>query len=533
MVEESLSLLSFLQQEEITTADAFLQAALKRIVAAYDNVQAAAVHRAEGSRMSVWAAAPDTTEDLTTNPTLPRVLETGAPTMDETQQQILVPLRDKSSAFAVLLLTYEGEPPLLAHVMNLANQLSIGVQHLQILEARERAATMMRHFNDWIVASSADRDEQSVLERSAQILKQATRAERVAIATLQDDQHEPVFTVQAAVPLQLMATKIVDPQRQIVRLLTEEQQALQVDDVTRKRIPATLLQFIDLLENESAFIFPMFDSQNQLLGLCIMACEMYHMPEDLLAMAQTIVSQMTINVQKSRLLRETQTQAAQMQRLTTFAEAMQASLHMPDLLEILLERLPYLIPVDYAAVLIYDRKAEALRVPGLLHDGHPSVSPPGAIVEPDSDTVAEHVWKTQEAIWINALQDTWTWQHPYISSLQTMLVSPLTSNGVRIGVLEIGSMHSNRYSQMDMVAFEQISNQLAIGLANAEAYFQSQQLARNKILANDIVGKLQRQMEVEDILRITATELGQALGARRARIRLGMMPQQKNGEQDS
>lgn len=533
MYEEPLSLLSFLQHEEITTADAFLQAALKRIVAAYENIHAAAVHRAEGSRMSVWVAVPDAAEEVATSSAVSRVLDSGAPTMDEKLQQVVVPLRDKSNAFAVLLITYVGEPPLLANIMNLASQLSIGVQHLQILEARERAAMMMRHFNDWIVQSSADRDENSILQRSAHILKQASQAEKIAIAILEDHQHEPVFTVQSAVPGQLTENKFTDPERKIVRLLKEEQQFISVDDVTIRHYPPTLREFIETLHTPAVFLFPMFDSQNEVLGICIMGCAMHAMPEDLLAMAQTIVSQMTINIQKARLMRETQNQAAQMQRLTTFAAAMQASLHTPDLLNIFLERLPYLLLTDYAAVMIYDRKAGALRVPGLLQQGNASVALPGALLDPESDTIAQQVWTSQEAIWINALQDTWTWQHPYISSIQTMLVAPLSSNGVRLGVLEIGSEIANRYSQTDMVAFEQVSNQLAIGLANAEAYFQSQQLARNKMLANDIVGKLQRQMEVEDILRITATELGQALGARRARIRLGMVPQQKNGEQDS
>ncbi|MCA9913178.1 MAG: GAF domain-containing protein, partial [Anaerolineae bacterium] len=496
-------------------------------------VRTAAVHRAEGSRMMVWVAVPDTDEIPTTSTTLPHVLESSAPTMDEQLQQMMIPLRDQSSTFAVLLVTYDGEPPHLATMMNLASQLSIGVTHLQILEARERAAMMMRHFNDWIVQSSADRDERSILERSAHILKQATQVGQVAILTLQDQQHDPLFTVQAAVPLQLLATQFIDPDREVIHLLTQSEQSIHIDTTLMQSLPQPLNSLVASLDVPGVRIFPMIDSQSELLGMCVLACQSYDMPQDMMAMAQTIVSQTTLNLQKTRLLQASQKQAAQMQRLTTFAEAMQASLHMPDLLAILLERLPYLLPVDYAAVLIYDRKAEALRVPGLLQQGNPSVSPPGMILEPDSDTIAEHVWTTQEAIWINALQENWTWHHPYISSLQTILAAPLTSNGVRIGVLEIGSERANRYSQMDMVAFEQISNQLAIGLSNAEAYFQSQQLARNKMLANDIVGKLQRQMEVEDILRITATELGQALGARRARIRLGMVPQQKNGEQDS
>jgi GAF domain-containing protein len=275
----------------------------------------------------------------------------------------------------------------------------------------------------------------------------------------------------------------------------------------------------------------MYDAQNTLLGMVILAYSAGSVQEERLRMVQAIVVQLTMNLQKSRLLRESQNQAAQMQRLTTFSEAMQATLRTSELLSILLERLPYLLPVDYCAVLLYDRKVGQLRVAALSHQGENDVTLPGTLLEAGSDTIAQHIWETQEAIWINALQDTWTWKHPFITNLQTILAAPLTTNGVRIGVLELGSEQANRYSQMDMVTFEQVSTQLSVGLSNAEAYSQSQQLARNKMLANDIVAQLQRQMEVEDILRITATELGQALGATRARVRLGF-DTRKEGDTD-
>jgi GAF domain-containing protein len=67
-----------------------------------------------------------------------------------------------------------------------------------------------------------------------------------------------------------------------------------------------------------------------------------------------------------------------------------------------------------------------------------------------------------------------------------------------------------------------MSNQLAVAIANAETYSQSQKLARNKVLANEIIAQLQRQTDVNSILSVTAQELGKALGAKHARIRLGM-----------
>ncbi len=536
MYEESLSLIPFLQHEDISSSEAFLQAALRHIVASIASVYRAAVYCQDESATVITRAqaqAADAPTELATPSSFLSTLQAGIPGLDEARHQIYAPLRAQGEEYGLLVLMYDGDAPTLPRVIDLASQLAFGLQHLEMQRTRDHATAMMRTFNDWILQSNQERDERAVLTKAAAILRDATNSHKVAIALLVDRQAEPYFAVEAALPQEYVGATLLDSERAVIRMFTENQEALIVDTTQdNPHLPQVLVSHLESLDTPTIVVFPMFDAQNTLLGIVALAFQQNRLRDEMMGMAQTIVAQLTMNLQKSRLLRETQNQAAQMQRLTTFSEAMQASLHTPELLAILLERLPYLLPVDYAAVLLYDRKAEGLRVAALSQQGENSVATPGTLLEPESNTIAEHTWKTQEALWINALQDTWTWQHPFISHLQTILAAPLTSNGVRIGVLEIGSEHSNQYSQTDMVAFEQVSSQLAVGLANAEAYAHSQQVARNKMLANDIVAQLQRQMEVEDILRITASELGQALGASRARIRLGY-DTRKKGENDS
>jgi GAF domain-containing protein len=87
---------------------------------------------------------------------------------------------------------------------------------------------------------------------------------------------------------------------------------------------------------------------------------------------------------------------------------------------------------------------------------------------------------------------------------------------------EIGSLQDSAFSATDVAAFRQMTNQLAVAYANAETYSQSQRLARNKVQANEIIAHMQQQADVNAILHVTAQELGKALGAKRARIRLGL-----------
>jgi GAF domain-containing protein len=84
----------------------------------------------------------------------------------------------------------------------------------------------------------------------------------------------------------------------------------------------------------------------------------------------------------------------------------------------------------------------------------------------------------------------------------------------------VGSDQPHAYSQTDIGLFNQLVTQFGVVLENIEAYQQSQQTARNESLVNDISAQLQRQLDIQGMLNVTAAELGKAIGARRARIRL-------------
>jgi GAF domain-containing protein len=121
---------------------------------------------------------------------------------------------------------------------------------------------------------------------------------------------------------------------------------------------------------------------------------------------------------------------------------------------------------------------------------------------------------------VDDLQSNWEWKHPDSQYLRTILAAPLMARGLLLGIIEVGSETPGAYDDTDTAAFQQMSNQVAVALSNANAYARSQKVAQNKVLANEIVAELQQQTEVESILQVTARELGKALGAKRARIRL-------------
>jgi len=112
------------------------------------------------------------------------------------------------------------------------------------------------------------------------------------------------------------------------------------------------------------------------------------------------------------------------------------------------------------------------------------------------------------------------YQFTFDETMNSSISLPLTVRGLQVGVVEIGNHKTNAYTNTDSAIFQQLVSQMGIGLENAETYSQSQRLARSKALVNDISSQLQQQADIDQILSVTLNELGKAIGAKRARIRL-------------
>jgi GAF domain-containing protein len=96
--------------------------------------------------------------------------------------------------------------------------------------------------------------------------------------------------------------------------------------------------------------------------------------------------------------------------------------------------------------------------------------------------------------------------------------------GEVIGAIEVEPGDSA--AQSDTVEMVQaIAQRLASSLDNARLYEEAQVATAQEQRINQIVTQYQAATTVDDLLRITLTELSEALGAQRGAIRLGMIPE--------
>ncbi len=237
--------------------------------------------------------------------------------------------------------------------------------------------------------------------------------------------------------------------------------------------------------------------------------------------AQTMIAQIAIGLENRRLLSDAQRRADQLQHVTTFGQTMQSALKLDTILSIMLEESRVMLPIDRMSIAFFDPRQSQLRVVGQYEDDKIAVDVDNGPLLAATGTFVGQAWETGELI---AIADTHAagGVGAHDISLRSVMVAPIRSRGRLLGTVNVGSLLPYSYTETDQAIFLQMINQLAIAIENAEAYRQSQRVAQNEALVNDIATHFQQHSAVEDMLRIAVDELGQALGARRGRIRLSL-----------
>ncbi len=176
-------------------------------------------------------------------------------------------------------------------------------------------------------------------------------------------------------------------------------------------------------------------------------------------------------------------------------------------------------------ILIYDNRLNRLREVALyalyrLSENHIDLGK-GPLLTLGDRMPATRAWKNQALLHVSDTSRA-SWELPEsASNVRSLLVAPMRSPTRPLGIFSVGHTRPFAYSETDAIVFQQMTDQLATAVENALLYDRNQREARDEALINDIAVRLQRESQVESMLHIVVNDLGQALGARRARIRLG------------
>jgi GAF domain-containing protein len=118
--------------------------------------------------------------------------------------------------------------------------------------------------------------------------------------------------------------------------------------------------------------------------------------------------------------------------------------------------------------------------------------------------------------------------------VSTGLAVPISLRGQTIGILGVEAPSGDRqWTDEDLALIEAVSAQLAQTLEAARLFANTQRRAERERLIGEIAAKVRTSTDIRDILETAATELGQALGASRAQVRLDLEPPQPGSKERS
>ena len=445
---------------------------------------------------------------------------------------ILIPLVENKIITHLISINWKEKHAITQQTRNLLkavrNQLAIIFENQRLLERSQTSSAQLeeqvriqRALNDLASFTSTNQDEKLLLDKGAEALLKTLQVDHVGIMLIDEDRE--IATLISDIPTKSTTIRSIPIEPKLREQLEEGNYITLENTKTIEGVSEKGLDSLEEIGVESTILIPLFDLSGQLMGS--VGLDKFNgkisLTDEQIRTASLISAQLTSQLQSLRLLKNSQLFANQMQQIARFGETVQARLELSEILQTTLHFANRILDIDYVNIVLYDDGLQRLVINAYHMNKEDVVLPPHHPTMPIENTVIGTVWKKRDPVYVRHM-DKSPYKNPFAPDMKTLYAIALISQGVTRGAIEIGNSDGRGISAIDRSVLIQMANQLAVALENATTFVQSQRLAQNKALANEIALQLQQQVDIDSLLNTTVTELGKALGAKRARIRLGV-----------
>ncbi len=418
-------------------------------------------------------------------------------------------------------------PEMLELAQILVVPLNIGLQNLRLLGNAQNSADRLSEQVDTLRSLqqieahiSSAQDETTLLKQAVQDMAELLKVDHCGIVLL--DSSQTIATVVSEYPdkgaVGIQFTVVGNP---LYSFTTSNSFApVVIQDIEADPLLTDENRiFLRASGTKSMIVLPLVVHDRAIgsVGIDIYSAEHIINP-NLIDLAQTVSSQVALALQNRRLVVEAERRASQLQRVAAFNQKAQASMDIGRILETMISEASQMLPQNQMSISLFDKSDQQLKVVAQRMDDNLSMTTRDGDVIPLTGQM-QAVWEKAEPLYIPDLR-TVTHDMDAGVRLRSWLLVPVMGRGSVVGIVSVGSDQAYAYSETDISLFSQLVTQFGVVLENVDTYRQSEQTARNESLVNDISAQLQRQLDIQGMLNVTAAELGKAIGARRARIRL-------------
>ncbi|MEK7311141.1 MAG: GAF domain-containing protein [Chloroflexota bacterium] len=176
----------------------------------------------------------------------------------------------------------------------------------------------------------------------------------------------------------------------------------------------------------------------------------------------------------------------------------------------------------HAHIYLYDPKHEHLVMSGGTGEAARAMLARGHRIEQGRGLVGRAGGTNAPVLVPDVSKDSGWLPNPLLPDTKAEVAVPIAIGGRVLGVLDVQHNVKEGLKQDDVELLQSIAFQVAIALQNARSFEQAQRQADREAFINTVTQRIQNTGDIEGVLQIAARELGQALGAQRATIQVGM-----------
>ena len=321
-------------------------------------------------------------------------------------------------------------------------------------------------------------------------------------------------TGEAGSQLKRSGHKLAVGSKSVVGFVAGEGESLVVNDTTRD---ATYYANPLLPQTRSEAAIPLKVGERIVGVLDVQSNQLYAFSDDNLRTLQILADQLAIAVVNSELFAETQEHLAQHRLLHHITTTAASGTTLDEALQSAVNGLQVTLGGDRVAILLADREKKVLEVKA-------AVGYAGNVFDlriPIGNGITGWAAAHRKTLRINnVLQDT-----RYIeasSNTRSEMAIPLMYRSELLGVLNVESEQLSAYAENDEELLGTLGGSLAAIIANARLLEQIRGQAERERILFEITDKIRRTTDMDTILATTASELTRAVGASRARIKVGI-----------
>lgn len=180
------------------------------------------------------------------------------------------------------------------------------------------------------------------------------------------------------------------------------------------------------------------------------------------------------------------------------------------------EQLQRVLVTDVFFVGLYNASTGIIDYPAVYDSGQRH----DRMAQPLSGSIVEQVIQTGEPVLINRTPSEMASIHSTTQSTigdenkisVSLLFVPLRLGQQIRGVMSVQSYKFNSYSQRDITLLNSLANQVSVAIENIRLYKEAEARARREQMLREITARVRSSVDIDNIMRIAAQELGNALG---------------------